>query len=64
MADYPRYYGQGWTPAQVERLKGLAQQGLNSTAIARRMGRTRAGIVKKAVTEGLSLYPAKRDAAE
>lgn len=51
--------GAPWTPQEVVQLRDLADQGLTATAIAFKMGRTRAAIVKKAVAERLSLDPAK-----
>ena len=51
--------GSAWSPEEVLQLRRLADEGLTATAIAYRMGRTRAGIVKKAVAERLSLDPAK-----
>ncbi len=51
--------GLPWTPEEVVQLRRLADEGLTATAIAFKMGRTRAAIVKKAVAERLSLDPAK-----
>lgn len=51
--------GSPWAPEEIAQLRELADEGLTATAIAFKMGRTRAGIVKKAVAERLSLDPAK-----
>lgn len=51
--------GSPWTPEDVAELRRLADEGLDAATIADRMGRTRAGIVKKAGVERLSLDPAK-----
>ena len=51
--------GSPWTPQEVAQLRRLADEGLTATLIAERMGRTRAGIVKKAGAERLSLDPSK-----
>jgi hypothetical protein len=46
MMKMPRNHGKGWTPQQVATLHRLASEGLSAAAIASRMGRTRAGVVK------------------
>ena len=51
--------GSAWTPEEVVELRRLAHRGLTAMAIASRLERTRAAIVKKAVAERLSLDPAK-----
>jgi hypothetical protein len=53
-------YGVPPTAEEVAELRRLADDGLSAAAIAERMGRTRAGIVKKAVSKRLSLDPRKR----
>lgn len=53
------HHGAPWTLEEVAQLRKLAGEGLSAAAIAERMGRSRAGIVKKAVAERLSLDPAK-----
>jgi hypothetical protein len=52
--------GAPWTAEEIAQLHKLAREGLDASAIAIAMRRTRAGIVKKADSERLSLDPNKR----
>jgi hypothetical protein len=50
-------YGRSWTAAEIDTLRSLAAGGMDAQGIAAKLGRSRSGVVAKAVRERISLDP-------